>query len=184
MAKRGEDRDYIIRLAAEIGAQTALKQYENAVNKAKAERVDRRLRNTKLLLRNYRMFKTHAENAIYDAADIDETAYDILDLMSDRGQDSDAIVESIRQSVARTVVIVAHIDTMLGLYETYCAKAGLEEMRRWGVIQGLYIADPPMTAKELANNFCVTERTIYRDVDIATERLTALLFGIDGVRKA
>lgn len=184
MAKRGEDRDYIIRLAAEIGAKTALKQYESAVSKAKAERVDRRLHNTKLLLRNYRMFKAHAENAVYDVQDIDESAYDILDLMSDRGQDSDAIVESIRQSVARTVTIVSHIDTMLGLYEVYCAKAGPEEMRRWGVIRGLYIIEQPMTVRELANTYCVAERTIYRDIDAATERLAALVFGIDGVRKS
>lgn len=180
-----KSKDYIIRLAAEVGAKTALKEFEAEMVKSKNERADRRLRNTKLLLRNFRMFKTHAENAIYDALDVDENAYDIIDLMSDRWQDSDAIVESIKQSVARTVTIVSHIDAMLRLYEVYCTQSGsAEELRRWEVINGMYIRDPPATAKELANDNFVTERTIYRDIDIASERIAALIFGIDGIKKS
>lgn len=180
-----KSKDYIIRLAAEVGAKTALKEFEAEMVKSKNERSDRRLRNTRLLLRNYRMFKAHAENAIYDAQDVDEDAYDIIDLMSDRWQDSDAIVESIKQSVARTVTIVSHIDAMLHLYEVYCTQSGsAEELRRWVVINGLYIKEPPMTVKELANDNIVTERTIYRDIDVASERIAALIFGIDGIKKS
>ena len=69
-----KSKDYIIRLAAEVGAKTALKEFEAEMVKSKNERSDRRLRNTRLLLRNYRMFKAHAENAIYDAQDVDEDA--------------------------------------------------------------------------------------------------------------
>ena len=179
------NRDYIIRLAAEVGAKTALKEFESEMAKAKNERSDRRLRNTKLLLRNFRMFKVHAENAIYNALDVDENAYDIIDLMSDRSADGEAIVESIKQSVARTVTIVSHIETMLRLYEVYCEQSGsAEEMRRWDVINGLYIKDPPVSVRELANVNFVTERTIYRDIDIASERIAALIFGIDGIKKS
>ena len=53
--------------------------------------------------------KAHAENAVYDAQDLNESAYDIIDLMSDRGQDSEVFVESIKQSVARTVTIVRQL---------------------------------------------------------------------------
>ncbi len=52
------------------------------------------------------------------------------------------------------------------------------------VINGLYIKEPPMTVKELANDNFVTERTIYRDIDIASERIAALIFGIDGIKKS
>ena len=41
-----------------------------------------------------------------------------------------------------------------------------------------------MTVKELANDNFVTERTIYRDIDIASERIAALIFGIDGIKKS
>ena len=130
------------------------------------------------------MFKAHAENAVYNASEVDEDAYDIIDLMSDRYSDSDALVESIQRSAARTATIVRHIDTMLKLYEAYCNSTGNpEEIRRWNVICGLYINEPPMTIKQLANAFVCTERTIYRDIDDACEKIAALIFGIDGVRK-
>lgn len=74
---------------------------------------------------------------------------------------------------------------MLHLYEVYCTQSGsAEELRRWVVINGLYIKEPPMTVKELANDNFVTERTIYRDIDIASERIAALIFGIDGIKKS
>lgn len=179
-----KDRDYIVKLAAEIGAKTALSTLEDKIKISQKERSDRRLRNTKLLLRNYRMFKAHAENAVFDASQIDENAYDIIDLMSDRWQDSEIFVSSIKQSVARTVTIVSHIDTMLQLYEVFCEKSGNpEEIRRSSVIRALYIDENPLTVKELADKYFVTSRTIYNDIDIACERIAALIFGIDGIKK-
>lgn len=179
-----KEREHIIKLAAQIGAETAMKTLAEEIEKAKKEQADRRLRNTKLLLRNYRSFKAHAESAVYDVSDADENALDIIELMSDRMGDSDVTVESIKQSVARTVTIVAHISTMLGLYRAFCENSGSpEELRRWAVIKGLYIDDPPTTTKDLANTYFVAERTIYRDVDIACSRIAAFIFGIDGIKK-
>ena len=178
------EKDYIIKLAAEVGAKTALAEFERELRKSQNERSDRRLRNTKLLLRNFRMFKAHAENAIFDASQIDEDAYDIIDLMSDRWQDSEMFVTSIKESVARTVTIVSHIETMLSLYEAFCEKSGNpEEVRRNRVIRALYVDDPPKGVKDLAGEFFVTPRTIYNDIDIACERIAALIFGIDGIKR-
>lgn len=177
-------KDYIIKLAAETGAKTALATFAAEIQKSQSERADRRLRNTKLLLRNFRMFKAHAENAVFDASQIDENAYDIIDLMSDRWADSEVFVASIKESVARTVTIVTHIETMLRLYEAFCEKSGNpEEYRRNRVIRGIYIDDPPQTVKELADANFVTTRTIYNDIDIACERIAALIFGIDGIKR-
>ncbi len=184
MSLNGKEKEYIIRLAAETGAQAALKAYREESERIKRENADRRLRNTKLLLRNYRAFKAHAENAVYSAQEVDENAYDIIDLMSDRSNDSNVFVESIKCSIIRTVTIVNHIDTMLKLYEAYCNNThNPEDQRRWSVICGVYINDPPKTIKQLANDFVCTERTIYRDIDDACEKIAALIFGIDGIRK-
>lgn len=175
----------IAAIAGDAGARAAVEAYKKESERSARERADRRLHNTELLLKNYRMFKAHAENAVYSAQDIDEDAYDIIDLMSDRGNDSEMVVESIKQSVARTVTIVSHIDTMLKLYHTYCVTAGTpEEMRRWDVVSGLYIEDPPKTIRQLANDHICTDRTIYRDIDDAYGKIAALIFGIDGIRKA
>lgn len=51
--------------AAAIGANEALKTFERERKKERSGREDRRLRNTKLLLRNYHMLKEHAENSVF-----------------------------------------------------------------------------------------------------------------------
>ena len=186
MAKDKKHQDSIARMAAEIGAKTAIEAYERRMKIAQTERADRRLHNTKLLLRNYRLFKEHCDNAVYEVEKLtsEETIYDILDAIS--GVDtSGAFVESIKKSVARTVTIVQHIDVMFQLYETYCYRSGKpEEERRYRVIKALYIDDNPPTIEELAKQENIYPRTIYKDVDAACERLSALIFGIDGIKKS
>ena len=185
MGNRTED-DHIIRLAAEVGAREALKAFDKKVADMKSEKVDRRLRNTKLLLRHYRTFRDHAANAVYDAqALVDSNPYDIIDLMSNRLNDNeDVFVDSIKKSVERTVTIVRHIDVMLQLYEAYCMNSGIpEEVRRWNVIKARFIDEKPVSVHKLAADYHVDERTIFRDIENGCERLAALIFGIDGVRK-
>lgn len=172
----------IIRLAAEAGAKAGIEAYNKQRHTAQVEHVDRRLRNTKLLLRNYRMFKAHCENAVYEIEGQEENVYDILDRLN--SDDNEFYVESIKKSVARTVIMVRHVDVMLQLYEIYCYRSrNPEEQRRYKVIHSLYIAEDRMTISELADALGVTDRTIYRDIDIACERIAALIFGIDGIKK-
>ncbi len=183
--KSDKDRqEHIVKMAAEIGAKAGVEAYQKAMKLAQDERADKRLRNTRLLLRNYRLFKDHAENAIYDLDELvaEESVYDILEIM--QGHDTSLFVESIKQSVARTVMIVKHIETMLALYETYTIRSGSqEEQRRYRVIQALYIDENPTPIPELAQFEQIAERTVYKDIDSACEKLSALIFGIDGVRK-
>lgn len=178
------NKEAIAKMAAEVAAKTALEVFEKERKKAKKEQAYRRLRNTKLLLRNYRMFRDHAAHAVYDVSQIDEDAYAILDLMSSSYADSDRFVDSIRTSVARTITIVQHIEVMLQLYDVFCFRsANPEEERRYRVIKAIYIDEKPTPIKELAEVERVAERTIYRDIDIACERIAALIFGIDGIKK-
>lgn len=183
--KKDRSQSEVIRIASEAAAKTAIEVYNKQIHKAQVERVDRRLRNTKLLLRNYRMFKAHCENAVYELGldgQEDENIYDILDRLND--EDTEFFVESIRKSVARTAIMVKHIDAMLEFYEIYSTRSkNPEEERRYQIIQAHYINEKPSTIKELADYFVITDRTIYRDIDIACERISALLFGIDGIKK-
>ena len=173
----------IIRIAAEAGAKAALETLEKEKKKTLAERHDRRLRNTKLLLRNYRMFKEHISSAVFESTQIiKESAVDILSLMWE-SNDTELFVESIKKSVERTKIIFTHINTMLDLYETYCMKSPKEEdWRRWRVTKSMYIDDDIMTADEIAKRENIDKRTVYRDIDVAVERLSALIFGIDGLK--
>ena len=72
----------------------------------------------------------------------------------------------------------------------YCEKSlRPEDLRRWDVINTLYIKDVPQGLSkmdiynDLAEKHFVSERQIRMDVNDALIKLTALIFGIDGVKK-
>ena len=174
------EKEIIITMAAEAGARAALETLEKERGKAVRGRHDRRLRNTKLLLKNYRAFKKHSESAIYEASQIDENAIDILDLMWDPKNNHDTTINSIRQSAVRTSIIMEHIDRMLGIYKVICLNSGkLEDMRKYKVIYAMYISEKGYSAEEIAEAENIDSRTVYKDIDVACEKLSALIFGVD-----
>ncbi len=175
--------DDIIKLAAETGAKAAMETLDKEHQRERREAVDRRLRNTKLLLRNYRVFQAHVANAVFEVEDYESPEEILTDLMMP-GRDNTLFVESIKKSVARTATIVKHMETMMTLYKAYCSMSGTpEDERRWRVIDALYISENRRTVPELAKAEGVVERTIYKDIDIACERIAALMFGVDGLKR-
>lgn len=168
--------------AAAIGAKEAMKAFEQERKKEYSSRSDRRLRNTKLLLRNYHMLKEHAQNSVFGRTQMEESALDILESMMTM-YDNEIIIESIKRSATRTAVIVSHIETMFGLYEAYCDRSQNREidMRRYEVIWDMYMAADTLSVKEIAEKQHISKDTVYSDLRVAIERLTALIFGVDGL---
>lgn len=168
--------------SAEIGAQEAMKRFEQERKSDTGKRADRRLRNTKLLLRNYRMLKKHAENSVFRRAQMDESAFDILESMM-KSRDNDVIISSIKDSAARTAIMVSHVEAMLGLYAAFCEKSPNKEIerRRYDVVWDMYIADDTLSAKEIAKKKNMSKENVYVDLRVAVERLAALIFGVDGL---
>ena len=168
--------------AAAIGAKEALKTFEQERKRERGKRANRRLKNTKLLLRNYHMLKEHAENSVFGRTQMEESALDILESMMSM-YDNEVIIESIKRSATRTAIIVSHIDTMFGLYAAYCEKSSNRQIdrRRYDVVWDMYMADRTLTVKEIAEKQHLSRDTIYDDLKVAVERLTSLIFGVDGV---
>lgn len=167
-------------IAGKAGAKAAAEFITQERKREKESRYDRRLGNTKLLLENYRMFKEHCARAVFDSSQLNENAIDILDLMW--GRDGDVFVESIKKSAQRTQIILRHIDEMLDAYAGLCQLSGREEeMRRMRAVLALYIENPGKTIQEISELENVNTSTIYRDIAIATEKLTGLIFGLDGL---
>ena len=108
---------------------------------------------------------------------------DVLESMMSM-YDNEVIIESIKRSATRTAVIVSHIETMFGLYEAYCGNAPNREieMRRYEVVWDMYMADTTLSAKEIADKQNISTRNVYEDIKVATERLSALIFGVDGLK--
>lgn len=178
-----EELKGIYERAASIGAQEALKRFEQERKREFGQRANRRLHNTKLLLRNYRMLKKHAENSVFSRAQMNESAFDILESMM-QGYNNDVIINSIKDSAARTAVMVSHVETMIGLYEAFCEKSPNREIerRRYDVVWDMYMAEETMSVKEIAEKQNMSKENVYADLRVAIERLTALLFGVDGLK--
>ena len=161
-----DQRKEIVGLAVTAG----IKAYRDEATKHRKEIYDKRLYNTKLLMRNYRDLKEHADK--------------ILNLMSEWVREEASTVDSIKKSAARTRLIMDHINEMLQIYQAACERSKRpEDTRRYGVLYDYYISPENLSLEEIAEKYSVDTRTIYRDIRDATARITALLFGVDGIFK-
>lgn len=178
------DKAEIVKIASEVGAKVALERFDRQLQQAKTSRYERRLRNTRLLLKNYHMFKQHVSGAVFDETQLDgENAIDVLDLVFENSS-KELQIQSIKHSAMRTALIVRHIDEMLRFYEIYCETSCREEdRRRYRVVKARYVDDPPMSLKNIACSEHIDQRTAERDVQAACQALSALIFGIDGVEQ-
>jgi DNA-directed RNA polymerase specialized sigma24 family protein len=173
--------------AIEIGVQAGVKEALDRIQKHKEDkfkyRHDKRLRNTKLLLRNYNKFRLHCKNAVYTSSEIDElNAIDVLDQI-DSIDDEGLYINSIKKTHDRTYIIIKHINRMVQLYK-YSAEMDNDSnaLRRYKVITIVYMSVKSKTYKEIAEELEVSEKTITRDIRQAVEELSSLIFGIDGLK--
>lgn len=176
-----DQRKEIVGLAVAAG----IKAYRDEATKHRKEIYDRRLYNTKLLMKNYRDLKEHADKAVFDASTAeDEDVYEILNLMSEWVREEASTVDSIKKSAARTKLIMDHINEMLQIYRAACERSKRpEDIRRYNVLYDYYIGPEDLSLEEIAEKYSVDARTVYRDIRDATARITALLFGVDGIFK-
>lgn len=179
--------DLAIQKGVAAGVQAAADRMEEERKRERKGRYDRRLHNTRLLLKHYRALKHHAIGAV-STGKMDrparENAIDILDSLDDERIDDHLYIESIKRSQRRTQIILDHIDEMLRYWLIDCQQSGKEEaMRRYRIIIGTYISEDPATAEDLAEQESIERRTVYKDIKAAMRPLSALIFGIDGIRQ-
>ncbi len=195
MIRQPGELERIIEQTAKLTAEKIYAKMRSDNAKEQDSLFDKRLYNTKLLLEHYRLFKEHAENAVFELTRLDEaelTAIEIMDSMWQSAGPSrgEIAIESIANSTLRTQIVIKHIDEMLGIYEAYCYRSGKpENERRWDIINNMYIK--PLQGnktktelyEELAEKHFISDRQVKYDINMALEQITALLFGIDGVRR-
>lgn len=162
---------------AKVAAQTAIEHLEKETQKQKKVKRDRRLRNTRLLLKHYRAFKEHV-------ADVHEELEEIDDLeLSEELESDELAIEMIRKSKKRTLAIIHFIDQMLFIYRINCERSpNLIHLRQYKTIYDLYIADEETTVEAIAEKNDIDTRTVYRDIKEGIHALSCLIFGVDGIR--
>ena len=171
----------LVQIGTEIGTQTALDRMKREKQERMTQRFFRRLRNTKLLLREYRKLKAFTENAVYKKPK--ESAIQILEEVDSFEYEDELFVDAIKKSKDRTVIIIDHIDQMLDVYKTICDRKD-EHKRKYHILKNYYLApeEEKKTVEELAKELFVGRQTIYNDMDDAARYLTSLIFGVDGLK--
>ena len=176
----------IVRLASETAVESYRKELERQQEqdgKARRERHHRVVNSAKMLLKNYRRFKKMTVSSVYGKdTSTNETLVELLELMQGIYRSGELEVVSIKDRVARTELMIEHIDAMLEVYKKDCNRSP-EGQRRYLVIYWMYLSeDESKTAEDIAEMENVVVRTVFRDIKTAYEELAVLFFGIDGVR--
>jgi hypothetical protein len=174
------DKELIVKLAAEAAVNAAMNYLSQQNQKEKKSRHDKRLRNTKLLLKHYPLLNEHCKESVFNLpkAITTERVVDVLDSLE--RYSSDIYIESIKKSVTRAYIILAHIEQMLKLYKIYCETSGkAEDERRYRIIQAVYFDGVKIAS--ICESEGIDESTYYRDIREACGKLSALIFGIDGI---
>lgn len=173
----------ICRVAGEAGGVAAIKQYKESAKRSKKEIRDKRYHNTELLLENYNKLKLSAQNAVFEIQQVEEeqSVKQILDLMMGYN-DSDILIQSVKQSKAKTELLIKHIDAMLQVYKSLCESSSDElDERRYNILIDRYIAHPRLSVPRISAKHFLSERTVYEDLKISKNALSTLIFGIDGM---
>lgn len=170
---------------AQAAATAAAKVTERERKRLKSQQTDKRYHDTKLLIRKYRQLNEYFQNAVYDSEAAEEVDEDFEEIMRSFGMSFKAkelTADSIRRNYLVTRVVMSHVNKMLDVFRAMCEKSNrASDKRRWRILNDLYLAEVPTTAKELARQENISERAIYDIVDRCIPDLTILFFGISGV---
>ncbi|MCM0759595.1 hypothetical protein M7775_13635 [Sporomusa sphaeroides DSM 2875] len=167
----------IAKIAAETAAKTTIAELEKQKRLKIKSRHDKRLRNTRLLLKHYNYFRDHANNSVYKYSQL--KALEMLDELEDCR--SDIYIQSIKQSAAKTSIIVSHINFMLDIYQVYCDRSGETEQRKLRVLKSFYL--DKTNRYDVMQRENISERTYFRDIDDGIDTLSAMIFGIDAIHE-
>ncbi|MEK5052060.1 hypothetical protein MHH96_01205 [Niallia sp. FSL K6-0212] len=169
--------DKQLMVISQAAAQAAFEHLEKEKEKQEKIKHDRRLRNVKLLLRNYRTFAVHTADIKLEINELNAK----LDL--DELDTDEFAIRSIMKSKELTLAMVKYINKTLEIYRLICEKSdNPEDLRRYKTVYDLYISEQKKTAKELSGGQSVHLRTVYKDVDKACETLVVLMFGVNGIK--
>ena len=110
-------------------SQSIIKRILQGEEKQKKRERDWRLRNTKLLLKNYHILKEHCQKVSNELEAYEESVFDPEDIE----------IKSIMASKAKTRRMVLYIDEMILAYERYAMKSGEATKRRYRALVHYYI---------------------------------------------
>lgn len=169
---------------AEIASNTAIEFYRDEMKRAEKRKYSERIKNTKTQLRAYRKIKAklNDEKCFTDEEKAEYRWKFVEDLMGSSKEivsKSERIIKDEEKKRQEDLYAIYRIETAMRLFKEECEMSSSEEVkRRYREVYGMYIAEKPLSAQELAEQECVSEKTVYRDVGIACQVLAIYLYGI------
>ena len=142
----------------------------------KEEREDRKkgvLYNTRLLMKHYNDFKRHIDSAVSEAKDVDYLEDDLGKL-----DNEELYILSIKKSKARTIIMIAHIDS--AMITLKLRQERLHSYEKYRALE-LYYCDEK-TYEEIAEILNCGVVTSRRWINEMIKELGVYLFGIDGLK--
>ena len=165
--KLNEENDH--RIATVI--KETLHQQEKQKAELEKKRKKNMLKNTELLIVNYRKCKEMVIG-------ID------LDRMEDEGTflaSEELTLEQLEKYRFKTFKMVRHIENMLAAYDNDTRNGTPEYRRRFLIMQRRYIADERMSVAEVMEFMNVSQPTVYKDTKKAMHDMASFIFGYEAV---
>ena len=168
------------------GIKKGIEQAKNEERLREKITYDTRIKNTRLLLKNYRNFVKACKQATFTEKELETaTVEEVLDKLFCQSYDEVTVVQSILTSKKRTEIILTHIERIINFYIFEAEQSKNDEkIRKAHILNDLYVEGkykPKINA--MSEKFHISERQIRRDANSAIEEIAVLMFGIDGIRK-
>lgn len=148
-----------------------LKDQEKSKVDAEKKRKENMIKNTELLIMNFRKCKEMVR-------EID------LDKFEDEGtflSSEELTLETLEKYRMKTYKMVRHIENMLVAYDHDTKTGTDEDRRRFLIMHKRYIADNRMSIKEIMESMHVGQSTVYSDTKKAIKDMSAFIFGYESV---
>lgn len=168
------------------GVKQGIEQFRNEERLKEKITYDIKIKNTRLLLKNYRRFEKACNQAVVTEKELESATVDeILDKLYCTTYDEVTVVQSIIASKKRTEIIMTHIEKIINFYIIDADNSKNDEKsRRAHILEDLYVKGKKQPAMSvLAKRYHISERQAHRDKNVAIEEIAVFMFGIDGIRK-
>ena len=173
----------LFNVIAEISAKVAIDTFKAEMQK-EAKKKEKRADKGRLvrdILKTYRAKKSSLEEEIVltKEEEVEHRWRFLEDLMGCSSvviSRTEAEILDFEKKRKKDAYIVREIDKAMKMYKKKCDNSSSEEeKRRYIELHDMYIKEEEVTALELAERFCISEKTVYKDIGIASRQLADYL---------
>lgn len=157
-----------IELITHAVAKEQAKQHRHRVTVEK----DERLRNTKILLREYTKLKAHVDSNPEAYLSSDE--YETL-----TGKQVEE--HELAKYHVKTAHLMCFVDNILDAYRAWCLGGSAVERRRWHIVADSWLSGKRLTTTAQGEKWNIDHSLITREQTKAVQDLSVMLFGVAGL---